>query len=687
MARWNAGMSLLLVAVVVALHALLPTATAAAAAAALQEGFYKSNTNCTVDVEATVASVVQQYVSADRGVGAGLIRLHFHDCFVKGCDGSVLLDASPGNPDPEKASPSNGGLRGLDVIQDAKRRLESACPGTVSCADILAFAARDACNILSAGAVNYGVPSGRRDGLASAASDASQGLPPPTAQLDRLTELFTGKGFTADELVTLSGAHSVGRAHCASFARRIRPNVSATMDAEFGARLQRQCPADDGAVAVDQDQATPADLDNRYYENVLAGKVLFDSDWALVSDNSTRQMVADNAADQARWAAKFIDAMRKMGALDVLTGDQGELAALPILLSWIVVASSESQLQVGYYNRTCPRAEDLIRNVVHAAIRRDPGNGPGLVRLFFHDCFVRVSRRRPPPPLASIHSNQHNSVPPPAETMQQQAVFVCMQGCDASVLLDSAPGSNATAVEKASQANNPSLRGFGVIDRAKRVLERRCRATVSCADIVAFAARDASELMGGGMIGGFAMPAGRRDGRVSNASEVLDNLPGPFADAAVLVASFAAKNLTADDMVTLSGAHSFGRSHCSAFSFRLYPRLAEDMNATYGGYLRTRCPAAAATAGRRRDRVVDLDPTTELLLDNQYYRNVQTGEVLFTSDATLLSQNDTAALVDLYARNRKLWASRFAAAMVKMGHIGVLTGSQGEIRKFCNRVN
>ena len=92
------------------------------------------------NAENIVKSTVENHFQSNPRIAPGLLRTFFHDCFVQGCDGSVLIDTTGS----EKRAIQNVNTPGYEVIDDAKGQLEAACPGVVSCADILALAARDA---------------------------------------------------------------------------------------------------------------------------------------------------------------------------------------------------------------------------------------------------------------------------------------------------------------------------------------------------------------------------------------------------------------------------------------------------------------------------------------------------------------------------------------------------------------
>ncbi|KAL6841903.1 hypothetical protein ACP4OV_028415 [Aristida adscensionis] len=289
----------------------------------LSIGYYDNYSNpksyCS-GVEDIVREAVYNATSKNRGIGAGLIRLHFHDCFVRGCDASVLLESTPTatSNQTERAGPPNLSLRGLEVIQAAKAALEQKCPSKVSCADIIAFAARDATYFLSGNRTFFAVPAGRFDGRDSFANETGQ-LPGPSSNITTLIRRFAAKGLNAGDMVALSGAHTVGQAHCS---RSLSARFSNRTD-EFARNITSQCSGGGSNTTVVQDYKTPNFLDNQYYKNIDRF-VLFASDAALNSTETIGQ-VKDYVSGARYWESDFAEAMVKMGFIEVKTSANGEI--------------------------------------------------------------------------------------------------------------------------------------------------------------------------------------------------------------------------------------------------------------------------------------------------------------------------------------------------------------------------
>ncbi|PIN00196.1 Peroxidase [Handroanthus impetiginosus] len=278
-------------------------------------------------LESIVREQLQNVFENDIGQAAGLLRLHFHDCFVQGCDGSVLLDGSASGPG-EQAAPPNLSLRAeaFRIIEDLRRRVHNNCGRVVSCSDILALAARDA--VFLSGGPDYDIPFGRRDGLNFATINATlANLPPPSSNTAALLTSLATKNFTATDVVALSGGHTIGISHCNSFTDRLYPNQDPIMDQTFANNLKNICPTANSTNTTVLDIRSPNTFDNRYYVNLMNRQGLFTSDQDLYTDSRTRGIVTSFAINQTLFYEEFVSAMIKMSQLSVLTGTQGEIRA------------------------------------------------------------------------------------------------------------------------------------------------------------------------------------------------------------------------------------------------------------------------------------------------------------------------------------------------------------------------
>ncbi|XP_057735169.1 peroxidase A2-like [Arachis stenosperma] len=322
------------------------------------------------------------------------------------------------------------------------------------------------------------------------------------------------------------------------------------------------------------------------------------------------------------------------------------LLTIIILLVLSSVSPSNAQLSSTFYSKTCPKVSSIVRNVIKQARKSDPRITASLTRLHFHDCFVN--------------------------------------GCDASLLLD--VGGNITQSEKTAGPNNNSARGFNVIDNIKAALNSSCPGVVSCADILALAAEASVSLEKGPS---WKVLLGRRDGLTANKTGANTLLPTPFETLAQITAKFSAVNLNITDLVALSGAHTFGRAQCQFFSQRLYNFSGTGnpdptLNATYLTTLQQSCPQNG-----NGSTLNNLDPSSPNTFDKNYFTNLLNNRGLLQTDQELFSTNgsSTISIVRNFANNKNAFFQAFAQAMIKMGNISPLTGTQGEIRADCKKVN
>ncbi|KAI3796371.1 hypothetical protein L1987_39041 [Smallanthus sonchifolius] len=270
----------------------------------------------------TIRSSVSAAVSSSRRNAALLIRLHFHDCFVQGCDASILLDGSGS----EKDASENNGVQGYGLIDDIKADVESVCPGVVSCADILAVAARDAS--LEVGGPSWSVRLGRRDSPSPGQSTSD--LPRGSMDLSQLIANFGRKNLSPREMVALSGSHTIGQARCVTFRARIYNNAS-NIDATFASNLRSNCP-ETGTAGNDNleplDLVTPNTFDNNYFLNLRDRRGLLTSDQVLFNGDSTDSIVTEYIDNPSTFETDFAAAMVRMSEIDTLTGTSGLIRTL-----------------------------------------------------------------------------------------------------------------------------------------------------------------------------------------------------------------------------------------------------------------------------------------------------------------------------------------------------------------------
>ncbi|OAE26929.1 hypothetical protein AXG93_4413s1130 [Marchantia polymorpha subsp. ruderalis] len=219
-----------------------------------------------------VGDMVLEAIRRDIRLSAALLRLQFHDCFVRGCDASILLDSNSTNLAEKDGAGNVFSVRGYEVIDNIKEALEAI------------------------GGPSWSVTSGRFDAIASYAEDNLRFLPPPSANFSLLSQMFAQKGFSEREMVVLS------------------------------VELRRQCAFGNVSKPLLLNPTSGGySFDSSYYTNLLRNRGILESDATLITEASGREFALEAAFSPSTFFSEFASGMEKLSNLEVKNATEGEI--------------------------------------------------------------------------------------------------------------------------------------------------------------------------------------------------------------------------------------------------------------------------------------------------------------------------------------------------------------------------
>ena len=131
----------------------------------------------------------------------------------------------------------------------------------------------------------------------------------------------------------------------------------------------------------------------------------------------------------------------------------------------------------------------------------------------------------------------------------------------------------------------------------------------------------------------------------------------------------------------VTGSHTIGLARCTSFRSHIYND--SNIDASFAKLRRSKCPRSGS------DNVLaPLDLQTPTCFDNLYFKNLLNKKGLLHSDQELFNgSSKTDNLVKKYATDTHAFFKDFALGMIKMSKIKPLTGTKGQIRINCRKVN